>query len=363
LEKQKTILICPLNWGIGHASRCIPIIRCLNHMGHRVVIAADNKPLALLQSVFPDNQFVRFPGYEPTYNKGTSLVLKMITDAPGILRSFRNDQIMLDKIIQQHKVDGLISDNRFGASSSKISSVFITHQLFIQTPNFLNFTKPIINYLNFKYIRKFNEVWIPDFKQEPTLSGRLSHGRVSNMNIHYIGPLSRFSQTDVTQFEEKDKQIDLLVLLSGPEPQRSILEKLIVQQLKNSTFKAMIIRGLPGETNAPACSDNLLMKNHVNQDEFLQSITQARYIVARAGYSTIMDLVALHQKAILIPTPGQTEQEYLAKHLNDFGQFYFVNQDKFNLLNIEVSWFNEPKITNATSDLLSQRIQSWVSAL
>lgn len=362
MNKQKSILICPLNWGIGHASRCVPIIRCLQQMNHRVVVAADLKPLALLQSVFPEIEFIRFPGYEPNYSKSNMMVLKMMKEAPAIIRSFKNDIIKLDEIIQQKKIDGVISDNRFGASTKKIPSVFITHQLFIQTPELLKFTKPIINYLNFNYIKKFNEVWIPDFEKEPNLSGNLSHGNLTGLNVKYIGPLSRFSENDNEQTEKTKKIYDLLVMLSGPEPQRSLLETLILNQLKNTKIKTIIIRGLPGEQNVPVCYENLTMINHVNQNELLTLISQSEQIVARAGYSTIMDFIALKRKAVLIPTPGQTEQLYLAEYLGKYDNFTFIQQKDFKVSSIRKSSFNSTFLQQKNKDLLKSTMNTWLSS-
>lgn len=362
MNKQKSILICPLNWGIGHASRCVPIIRYLQQLNYNVIVAADHKPMALLQLVFPELEFIRFPGYEPNYSKSNSLVLKMLIEAPSIIRSFKNDAQVLDKIIQQHRIDGLISDNRFGAFSSKIPSVFITHQLFIQTPKLLNFTKPVINYLNFNYIKKFNEVWIPDFEMEPNLSGNLSHGKLSGLNVKYVGPLSRFTIEQHDQIENTEKVYDLLVLLSGPEPQRSMLESLILNQLKNVKLKTIIIRGLPGEKTIPESSDNITMKNHVNQNELQTLISESSQIVARAGYSTIMDFVALKRHAILIPTPGQTEQLYLAEYLGKNGQFTFINQKDFHVSKISKQALDNKVFQTSQDDLLQSTIQSWLSS-
>jgi len=363
LKNHKSILICPLNWGIGHASRCIPIIRCLNQLGHRVVIAADSKPLALLKSVFPDNEFITFPGYEPNYSHGNSLVVKMLIAAPKILSSFKKDEQFVEKIIKQYNIDGLISDNRFGASCPSIPSIFITHQLNIQTPAAFNFTRPIINYLNNKYIRNFTTVWIPDFALEPSLSGKLSHTTNSELLIQFIGPLSRFTDLDIIQSEPIDQDIDLLLMLSGPEPQRSILEKLILDQLHQTQLKCFILRGLPGESQLPIVPANIILKNHLNQHELLSILARSKKIVARAGYSTIMDLFSLKRQAILIPTPGQTEQEYLAKHLNNSKQFVFITQDAFTLERMNHIQFSTLPTEIRPSEALEPLLQTWISTL
>ncbi len=359
MQTKKSILFCPLDWGIGHASRSIPVIRYLNDNGHRVMIAADGKPLKLLQANFPKNDFITFPGYVPTYSEKNTLILKMIAESPKIFRSIYTEQSFVENQVRKFQIDGVISDNRFGSYSMKVPSVFISHQLNIQTPGFLNFTKPLIKYLNFNYINKFSEVWIPDFEHEPSLSGDLSHGSKTNIQMHYIGPLSRFEQRNTVE----EKEIDLLVILSGPEPQRSIFENKIIKLLAQKTIKTIIIRGLPGEESLPNCPSHIQIMNHLAQDELQTIIEKSKTIVARAGYSTIMDLFILKQNAILIPTPGQTEQEYLAKHLNKNKWFVFISQKDFEIDMLENIQFEGFKNRQIVSNGFEDRLQTWVSQI
>jgi uncharacterized protein (TIGR00661 family) len=336
MPEVKTILVCPLNWGIGHASRCIPIISIFLSAGHKVVIAADGKTLALLKTEFPDLDFEFFPGYDVVYSKKIPMAIKMGMEAPKIIRSIAHEQKFIQQIIEKHSVDALISDNRFGAYSKKIPSIFITHQLFIQTPGLLSPLKPIIKFLNFRYIKKFDQVWVPDFRDEPSLSAKLSHGNFNRLKVKYIGPLSRFSKV-FKQSETAENPPDLLVLLSGPEPQRSILENILINKLSYLSYNTWIIRGLPGDSQNKKSTVNLKFFNHLDPQKLGFAIKESKFIIARAGYSTIMDLYVLGKNALLIPTPGQTEQEYLAHHLNKMQMFTFIKQDKIDLSSLEIS--------------------------
>jgi uncharacterized protein (TIGR00661 family) len=362
MPEGKTILLCPLNWGIGHASRCIPIIRLLQKAGHKPIIAAVGKPLSLLKEEFPDLIFEIFPGYEPVYANKLPMVFRMAIEAPKIIRGIEKEQLLLRQIIEKHSIDAVISDNRFGAYSEKIPSVFITHQLFIQTPALLSPIKPIIKALNFRYIKKFNEVWVPDFQDNPNLSGILSHGNISGLDVKYIGPLSRFSGYPERKEASKIGP-DLLVLLSGPEPQRTILENILIRKLKTSIYKTWIIRGLPGESIKLEPKNNLEFYNHLDQMKLGQAMNNSKYIIARAGYSTIMDLYALGKKAILIPTPGQTEQEYLAKYLNNNSLFTFMKQKNINLSNFENNIEDENAFLIRPNYNLEEFINKWISTI
>ncbi len=360
MSNPKTILVCPLNWGIGHASRCIPVIKSLMQQGQKVIIAADGKPLSLLKIEFPELAFVVFPGYEPSYSRRIPMPVKMMLEAPQIVRGIRKENLIIRELCEKYKVDAILSDNRFGAYHPKIQSIFITHQLFIQTPQWLTFAKPIIKALNFNYIKKFDAVWVPDFSAEPSLSGKLSHAENITFPTKYIGPLSRFdSPLPITA----EHEFDWLLLLSGPEPQRSLLEDQLLQMANHIKLKIGLIRGLPGITEKKFFGENIVTYNHLPQNELLSVIKRSKNILARAGYSTVMDLFALQRCATLVPTPGQTEQEYLAKHLNNHPLFTFIQQNQ--ILHFDWSDQKSKKIVAQpnTNHLLADTITNWLKTL
>ena len=329
----KRILICPLNWGLGHATRCVPIINALNKQGHKVIIAADQGPLAFLQKAFPDLEFIEFPGFTPAYSRSNTQVFKMIASFPGALRHFRRDHRTIEHIIKTYNIDIVISDNRFGCWSKNVYSVFITHQLNIQVPTFWKFAAPIVRLFNNSYIKRYDEVWIPDDETDDALSGKLSHpSRIKASS--YIGTLSRFKfdNQDVTEKSNK-----YLVILSGPEPQRTIFEDRVLKQANNIKDNILIIRAKPeSNTLLRDVPENVSMFNHVDDEMFVKLVNSAENIICRGGYSSLMDLVRLNRTAYLVPTPGQTEQEYLAKYLSEKGCFNWCKQSDFQLHKVSV---------------------------
>ena len=318
MKVKKRILIAPLDWGIGHATRCIPIIKALIAHNFEVVIAADNRPLHLLTTEFPDLEVIRFSGYNVKYSTYLPMIFSMIFQIPKILLGIKKEHKMVEQIIEDYKIDGLISDNRFGLSTKKVPCVFVTHQLQIQSPIF---TDAIQNF-NYQYINKYNACWVMD-GEKINLAGNLSKPNILPNNSAYIGPQSRFEKRDI------EKQYDFLAIVSGPEPQRTIFEKGLIKVLKDRKEKSLIVLGKP-ELNTSEKIGSLSIQSHLNSKELNTAILQSELIICRPGYSTVMDLAKLEKKAIFIPTPGQTEQEYLAENFMSKGICYSQNQSDFN---------------------------------
>ena len=321
-----TILICPLDWGLGHATRCIPIIHEFLKQRIKVILATDGATTNLLKKEFPNLTILPLRGYNITYSKSkSSFFFKMLSQIPKILSIIKYEKNWLKVAIREHNIDAVISDNRFGLSNKNIKSIYVTHQLFIQSGNsFLNMLAQKINY---KYINQFDECWVPDAEGALNLAGKLSHPKkMPDVPVKYLGPLSRFTKNDVT------KENDLLIMLSGPEPQRTVFESILLQQIKTIHQKISFVRGLPSATDV-LMSDNKLVTfyNHLPAEELSLLIQRSKLVIARAGYSTVMDLIALQQKAVLVPTPGQTEQEYLSAYLQEQQLFITKDQQNFDL--------------------------------
>ena len=318
MKVKKRILVAPLDWGIGHSTRCIPVINALISNNYEVILAADSRPLHLLSTEFPQLEMIRFEGYNIKYSKYLHMTLSMILQIPKLLWNIKKENSALDEIIKGYQIDGVISDNRFGLYSSKVPCVFITHQLEIQAPSF---AESIRNF-NYQYINKYNACWVID-DEKINLAGNLSKPDSLPNNTHYIGIQSRFEKQEIK------KKYDFLAIVSGPEPQRTILEKGLVKALKDRKEKSLIVLGKP-EINTSNQIGNLTIKSHLDAKDLNTAIIQSELIICRSGYSTVMDLAKLEKKAIFIPTPGQTEQEYLAHNFKDSGICYTQNQSDFN---------------------------------
>ncbi len=336
------MLLAPLDWGLGHATRCIPIIKELDRQGARVWIAASGPQESLLRQEFPHLDFLSIPAYKIRYKRGMLLKWGLILQIPSLLRQIRKEQAWLEQTLKIHPIDLVISDNRYGLYHKSVISVLITHQLNIQSGLWVEgkssaIWKAIsrridhkILQFNRKFISRFTECWVPDQEGVASLGGSLSRMPVipSTIPIRYIGWLSRFKPATATNIKNS-----LLILLSGPEPQRTELEQIFVRQLAGTTLNVVMVRGLPGEQIPALTIAGVEIFNHLDSTELAARISTAEFIMARSGYSTIMDLVRLQKNAILIPTPGQTEQEYLARYLHEKKWMYMVSQEKLNLEN------------------------------
>ena len=321
---EKRILICPLDWGLGHAVRCVPIIRKLIEKGAVPVIAADGGPLALLQKEFPTAEFVHFPGVSVTYPSGsTSMLWSMMKQTPALLKGIKEETKFITEIVPRLEIDAVISDNRFGAYAKNVPSVYITHQIHIQTGN--KITDRLARQHHARYMKNFHSVWIPDMESDG-ISGKLAHGSPIPNHARYIGLLGRF-----TQLPTLEQRYDVGFILSGPEPQRSILEDDILHQIHPFPDKKFAL--VRGTTQAfqKNIAKHITVISLADAKEIQELYASSQHIVCRSGYTSLMEMVTVGRNATLIPTPGQTEQEYLAKHLNGKFGFTAVTQNEFNL--------------------------------
>ena len=326
------ILICPLNWGLGHASRDVPVIQKLIGAGHEVILAGDGMPLKFLETEFPGLESVLLPqSFRISYFKHLPAWLKIFIISPFLLYGFIIERYWLKKIIRMIRPEVIISDNRYGLWSENVKSILITHQCSIKFPGFLKFMEyPAALFIRL-LIEGFDTCWIPDYPGPQNLSGDLSHRFPPPANASFIGPVSRFSMPSVPEEKEAPPDVYLLILLSGPEPQRTKLERIVLKQASALTVNTIIMQGLPGRNETVEPGPNLTMISHLPSRELRGLIQKARFIICRSGYSSIMDLAKMRKKALIVPTPGQTEQEYLADNLSEKGMFLSCSQHDLDL--------------------------------
>jgi uncharacterized protein (TIGR00661 family) len=320
------ILVAPLDWGLGHATRCIPIITQLLQLGCKVIIATEGAQEKLLKTEFPNLVFVRLRGYQIRYSANKRFFpLKIILQLPKIFRAIKMENRWLRAFIRQTPVDAVISDNRYGLYHAGVPCVFITHQLLIKAP--FSVAEKLMQRLNYSLIEKFSKCWVPDYPGLVNLAGLLSHpAKFPAVKVEYLGGLSRLNKTI-----DCKKEFDLLVILSGPEPQRSLLEKKLTSELRSFEGTVLLVRGLPANNEITTSEKNIIVRNHLPARELEEAVCKSELVISRSGYTTVMDICKLQKKAVLIPTPGQTEQEYLAYHLEKQGWCIAMQQDDFSL--------------------------------
>jgi len=338
----KNILVAPLNWGLGHATRCIPIIQELEKNGFTPIIASDGIALLLLQKEFPHLESLEFPSYKIEYAKeGKDFKWKLFKNIPKIILAVFEEKKIIKELVNKYDLKGIISDNRLGVYSKKVPSVFITHQLNVLSGN----TTWISSKLHQHFIKKFTECWVPDFQESPNLTGKLAHLRNSSLHLKYLGSLSRLEKKELVY------KYELMVILSGPEPQRTLLEEKIIDELQNYNGEVLFIKGKVENNKKKEVIKNITFYNFMTSKEIENAYNGSKIVLCRSGYTTIMDLAKLEKKAFFIPTPGQFEQEYLAKRLKRNGIAPFAIQDDFRIENLlEIEFYKGLKQFKATEN-------------
>ncbi len=311
-----------MNWGLGHATRSIPIINALIDYDFEPIIASDGVALELMQKEFPTLEAIELPSYNITYpKKASNYKLKLIKDAPHLLKTIQKEKRLIEALVKTNTISGLISDNRFGVRHKNIPSVFITHQLRVLSGS----TTWLSSKLHQKIISNFDECWVPDHMGAKNLSGDLGHIERFQHSVKYLGPFTRFRKLDIKI------KYNLLVLLSGPEPQRTFLEEKLLKDLKLYKGSVIFIKGKIEALQQKEVSGTMVIYNFMTSAELEVALNESGLILSRSGYTTIMDLAKLKKKAFFIPTPGQFEQEYLAEKMRAEGIAPFATQKEFNI--------------------------------
>jgi uncharacterized protein (TIGR00661 family) len=315
------VIVAPLNWGLGHATRCIPIVRSFLKSDWDVVIASDGEALTLLQEEFPEGVSYELPGYAIRYPYRW-VVANMLTNLRSFYRGASREFGVTRDIVEKEKPDLILSDNRYGVRNPDVKSIFLGHQIRLKAGD------PVLSFLgtriNQQLIRRFDELWIPDHEKDQSLAGYLSRP-VNGMPVQYIGPLSRFERV------QEDVEYDLCAIISGPEPQRSRFQQILIEQLSALDENTVIVLGDVTDKTDERLNDSTRVIGYLTSRALNDLVNRSKIIIARSGYSTIMDLYTMKKQAILVPTPGQTEQIYLANRMATRSQFVIQSQKQINI--------------------------------
>ena len=337
MKTPRRILISPLDWGLGHASRIIPLINRYIEQGDNVIIAGSGLSLSLLKKQFPTLESIEIPSFKMKYSAGKSQVWAVAKAFPRLIYYSIREHSALKRIVKEENIDFIISDNRFGLYHKTVPSAYITHQLLIKLPKGWAWLEPFVAFVHRCIINRFTECWVPDFEDmSESLAGELSHPAKLPRNVKYIGILSRFSERCIPYWRENiitdcvlaysqnssllTPNSSLLTILSGAEPQRTMLEKELLMSLQEDQHENIIlVQGKVEAEQKVGKVGKVTVYNYMSTEELQEYILKADKIICRSGYSSIMDLYALGklQNATLIPTPGQTEQEYLAEYISN----------------------------------------------
>ena len=323
-QSSHRILVAPLDWGLGHATRCVPLIDRWLEAGHEVVLASNGRSAAWLAARYPQLEMLTdIPDYAVTYPTHGPITLHLVRQLIRLRKVVRAEHQWLQRVVAEKNIHQVCSDNRYGLYHQHVPCTLITHQLYLPVPG--PFRWMVGKWLN-TYLKRFMALWVPDYERDNNLSGSLSHGGIWDRKALYIGPLSRFNLPTKTS----DKPYRVVAIVSGPEPTRTRFENQLRNLLPQLECPALLVLGKPEE---PVQEQNgmLHIVNNLPDSEIASALKSAQLIVCRSGYSTLMDLNSLEVHALLVPTPGQSEQEYLARHHARKGTHRRIDQRKLNL--------------------------------
>lgn len=371
------VLVAPLDWGLGHATRCIPLIRLLQALGCEVVLAGDGRSLALLRHEFPLLPAEELPSYDIRYSQRRTQAWQMMRQIPAILAARQAEHEAVEEIVEEYAISHIISDNRYGVWHPDVPSVILTHQLAVLAPRPFTAFSHWLYRPHLRLLEPFERVWIPDVAGTPNLSGDLSHKYPAPEKVRFIGLLSRFTKDISVDNLRKnvdnmiaypqvlDNQPDIVAVLSGPEPQRSILENQLVEQFAHSAaFKNRQLWIIQGKTEQRTYwrDNNIHYFSFMNTHELSVVYQRANVVISRGGYTSLMDFAALGlRNIILIPTPGQSEQEYLGAQMAQQGIAVVQQQHRFALASaIAETAHTQGFVHFPTPNTLQTELQHWL---
>jgi UDP-N-acetylglucosamine:LPS N-acetylglucosamine transferase len=325
------VFLSPLNWGLGHSTRDIPIIEELIRRGHEVTVGTSGNALTLLKRECPECNFILFKDYPAPYSASRFFLPKFAASIPILLRALARERKKLVQILSENDYDLIISDNRMGVYSERIPSYFITHQLRFSLPDYLYPFEILTIPVNSFFHTKFDGVIVPDIDPNggrPNLSGKLSRTNLqaTRKKAYFAGILTS------TKKMKMDEDLDYLIMVSGPEPQRTKLEEIILKQVTKLPGEKVVLLGSPQKELHSKLDEHTTVHSYLSTDEKVELMNRARFLITRSGYTTMMEMVELDKKhGLFTPTPGQTEQEYLSRYYAKQGWFLSRSQYKLNL--------------------------------
>ena len=328
---KKNILICPLEWGLGHAGRMIPLAVKLSRMGHNLMIGSGPEHIAFFQKETDGLKYINFRGFRIKYSAWMPQYIIILLNIPILIYHIIREHYYLKGIIKKHSVDIVISDSRPGLWNRRIITVFVSHIPGIPMPHGLKIIQKAGFIIGRFILNRYNYFFIPDLPGDINLSGSLSHGVRLTSNARFIGLLSRFSGS-VNNRANNVLPGTCTVILSGPEPQRTILRRHAEEFLLSKKYIVRVLGGKPEGPLKTNVKGNIEYISHLTSEEMGKVIRMSELIITRSGYTTLMELVTLGKSALIVPTPGQPEQEYLAVYLGGKGWFLAERQENLDAL-------------------------------
>lgn len=375
------ILVAPLDWGLGHATRCVPIVKEFLRQGAEVELAVVKANAGFFREVFPELRQRVAPGYNVVYPKyGFNMALWLLKNSAHLNAVMRYEKRYAEEMVERHGYDVLFSDNRFAFFSKKAYSVYMTHQRRIAFPPAVAALEGVGVRWHRARMRNFDEVWVPDVEAAPGYAGALSHlpalrGAENTPKVKFVGPLSRFDEVagslktsglDAGELPAGNKcagKYRVVAVISGVEPARTQFENRLRDILRDVPGNHLMILGKPQAPRRHWTEGNIEFVTHLSTGDFANAVRNADWVISRGGYSTVMDMAYLGAKCVFVPTPGQYEQVVLARDLATAGYAVSIPANRLSVESLLGAFKNNvalPRpessgvLENAVKDLFSR---------
>lgn len=355
------VLVAPLDWGLGHATRCVPVIKEFLRQGAQVELAVTDSYAPLYREIFPELKKHTAPSYGIVYPKHSfNMGLWLLKNSAHLNKVIEYEHHYAEEMVRRHGFDILFSDNRFGFYSDKAFSIYMTHQCRIAFPTIFSKFEGIGIHWHRKKMERFDQVWIPDLEGAPGYAGAMSHVKSCPENVRYAGPLSRFTELDNLPeiMDAASKDLNVVAVISGVEPARSAFERKLRELLPQVPGNHVMILGKPGVEKKSWTEGNVQFFSHLETGEFARTVCRARWIVSRGGYSTVMDMAVLGASCIFVPTPGQYEQVVLSRALSRAGYAVDIPAGRLSLETLRLAMESSVKLPKPPAqNLLTPLVQ------
>lgn len=332
------VLVAPLDWGLGHATRCAPIIQAFIEKGCEVEVAVVKGNAQILREMFPNVRQRLCPSYNVVYPKhGYNMGFWLLKNSVHLNKVVRAERRFVEEMVRLHGYDIIVSDNRFAFYSNKAYSIYMTHQRRIAFPKAFRMFESIGKVWHATVMSRYDEIWVPDIPEKPGYAGSLSHTGICSRPLRFVGALSRFmlpmigKKTKAAPKADVAKDLKIVAVISGVEPARSRFEAKLRYVLAQIPGKHVMILGKPTAGQKTWREGNITFYTHLPSDEFAQTVSRAEWVLSRGGYSTVMDMAVLGAKCIFVPTPGQYEQIILARELSAAGYAASISEDRLGV--------------------------------
>jgi len=326
----RRILFAVHDWGLGHATRSLVLIRALVQRGDAVtILMAESPGLALLRAELGDAcEFYPYEDIPKPFSRYPAVFyFRMSCSVPQIWLRFTLEQRLTERLVRERRLDAVVSDSRLGVWSREAPSYCVFHSLRQIIPGRPRQLERIVERAQRYALRGYRAILVPDVEGDDALAGDLAHDLDVDWRgkLVYIGPLSELQPNGAAE------DIDYFFSISGVEPHHTMLAERVLAALPALRGRSVVALGRPGSAADVRTVGNATIHGYLDRRAQGEMLARARVIVGRSGYTTLMEAAGFGKRALFVPTPGQSAQEYLAKFHCERGRVFSTVQSALDI--------------------------------